>query len=268
MILDRAKRRSGQLKPLARGPDGIAARRALAFEHPGFLLLRRGRLSVRIETGMGEGADALQDRRDGRKERLAGVVARIGPTRPRLRATRLNAFPCPAGMPTAAWTSSCARMAAICAGMASGACARSGRMKISKCPSALNRLSQHSPIALAFAPLLVKPIATRTRSGRGASSASKSGAIPSATALSQLSRVSWVIVLTPFKSPVRRWPCHRPEHGRPRTPAREGGQRDSMGVERPQRSEARPRLIPLRGRGGRDRLSPFKQDRRRRTPAP
>src|SRR3546814_447577 len=76
---------------------------------------------------------------------------------------------------------------------------------------------------LALAPLLVKPIATRTRSGRGASSASNSGATPCATALSQLSRVWWVIVLTPFKSPVRRWPCHRPEHGRPRTPAREGG---------------------------------------------
>src|SRR3546814_16398952 len=96
-------------------------------------------------------------------------------------------------------------------------------MKISKCPSALKRLSQHSPIALPFAPLLVKPIATRTRSGRGASSASNSGATPCATALSQLSRVWWVIVLTPFKSPVRRWPCHRPEHGRHRKPAREGG---------------------------------------------
>src|SRR3546814_39401 len=64
---------------------------------------------------------------------------------------------------------------------------------------------------------------SRTRSGRGASSASNSGAMPCATALSQLSRISWVIVFTPFKSPVRRWPCHRPEHGRPRTPAREGG---------------------------------------------
>src|SRR3546814_6845916 len=72
VILDRAKRRSGQLQPFARGPDGIAARRALAFEHPGFLLLGRGRLSIRIKAGMGEGADALQDRRDGRKERLAG----------------------------------------------------------------------------------------------------------------------------------------------------------------------------------------------------
>src|SRR3546814_5590909 len=63
---------SDLLKPFARGPDGIAARRALAFEHPGFLLLRRGRLSVRVEAGMGEGADALQNRRDGRKKRLAG----------------------------------------------------------------------------------------------------------------------------------------------------------------------------------------------------
>src|SRR3546814_3107769 len=49
VILDRAKRRSGQLQPFARGPDGIAARRALAFEHPGFLLLGRGRLSIRSE---------------------------------------------------------------------------------------------------------------------------------------------------------------------------------------------------------------------------
>jgi hypothetical protein len=46
-----------------------------------------------------------------------------------------------------------------------GACARSGRMKISKCPSALSRLSQHSPIALPLR-ALVKPIATRTREGR------------------------------------------------------------------------------------------------------
>src|SRR3546814_15520759 len=41
-----------------------------------------------------------------------GVGARIGPTSPSPSAIRLNAFPCPAGMPTAAWTSSCARMAA------------------------------------------------------------------------------------------------------------------------------------------------------------
>src|SRR3546814_21188920 len=72
VILDRAKRRSGQLQPFARGPDGLAARRALASEHPGFLLLGRGRLSIRIQAGMGEGADALQDRRDGRTERLSG----------------------------------------------------------------------------------------------------------------------------------------------------------------------------------------------------
>src|SRR3546814_3038774 len=73
VILDRAKRRSGLLKPFARGPDGIAARRALAFEHPGFLLLRRGRLSVRVEAGMGEGADALQTRRDGRDRKSTSL---------------------------------------------------------------------------------------------------------------------------------------------------------------------------------------------------
>src|SRR3546814_2932988 len=49
-----------------------------SFEHPGFLLLGRGRLSIRIKAGMGEGADALQDRRDGRKERLADLGEQIG----------------------------------------------------------------------------------------------------------------------------------------------------------------------------------------------
>ena len=102
---------------------------------------------------------------------------------------------------------------------------------------------------LALAPALVKPIATRTREGRGASSASNGGAMPSATALSQLSRVSWVIVFTPFKSPVRRWPGHRPEHGRPRTPVGEGAA-GVDGVERPQRSEARPVYSRCWGEGG------------------
>src|SRR3546814_12621236 len=67
VILHRAKRSSGLLKPFARGPDGISARRALAFEHPGFLLLRRGRLSVRVEVAMGEGSEALQTRPLARK---------------------------------------------------------------------------------------------------------------------------------------------------------------------------------------------------------
>src|SRR3546814_7615632 len=77
VILDRAKRRSGLLKPFARGPRGIAARRALAFQHPGFLLLGRGRLPVRVETGMGEGASDIEDRCDGRKERLDRKSTRL-----------------------------------------------------------------------------------------------------------------------------------------------------------------------------------------------
>src|SRR3546814_10650844 len=72
VILDRAKRRSGLFQPFACGPHGIAALRTLAFEHPGFLLLRRGRLAVRVETGMGEGASGIEDRRDRRKEGVAG----------------------------------------------------------------------------------------------------------------------------------------------------------------------------------------------------
>ncbi len=50
-----------------------------------------------------------------------------------------------------------------------------GRMKILKCPLPLHRLSQHSPITFPLAPRLVKPIATRTREGRGVPSASNSG---------------------------------------------------------------------------------------------
>jgi hypothetical protein len=47
-----------------------------------------------------------------------------------------------------------------------GAWAKSGRMKISKCPFALRRLSQHAPIARLLRPAQVKPMANRTRSGR------------------------------------------------------------------------------------------------------
>jgi hypothetical protein len=44
----------------------------------------------------------------------------------------------------------------------------------------------------------VLALATRTRSGRGASSPSNSGATPAATPFSQLSRLSWIISLSPF----------------------------------------------------------------------
>ena len=169
--LNRAQRHARCLQPFARGPDGIAARRALAFQHPHRLLPGPSSRAACIESGMGKGTDRSEDRCNGGKEGVPGVVARIGPTSPSPTETRLNALPCPAAIPTAAWTSSCARIAAICAGIASGAWARSGRMNISKWPSPMRRLSQHSPIALPFAPLLVKPIATRQ--GRDAGMAAR-----------------------------------------------------------------------------------------------
>jgi hypothetical protein len=73
-----------------------------------------------------------------------------------------------------------------------------------KVASALRRLSQHSPIARLLRPALVKPIATLTRSGRGAPNVSNSGAMPAATPFSQLSRLSWIISLSPFLSPAGR----------------------------------------------------------------
>ncbi|WP_231736717.1 MULTISPECIES: hypothetical protein [Sphingobium] len=47
-----------------------------------------------------------------------------------------------------------------------------------------------------FAPRLVKPIATRTRAGRGVSSASNSGAMPIATRFNQLSRLSCSMIFS------------------------------------------------------------------------
>jgi len=89
-------------------------------------------------------------------------------------------------------------------------------------------------------------------------SASNSGAMPAATRLSQLSRLSCAMLSTPFKSPVRRWPCHRPEHGRPRTPPREGAAGfDGDGAAAAQRGTAPSNSVA--GRGSRDRLSPFQR---------
>lgn len=42
-----------------------------------------------------------------------------------------------------------------------------GQSGAPKCPSPLHRLTQRAPIALSLVPRLVKPIATRTREGRG-----------------------------------------------------------------------------------------------------
>jgi hypothetical protein len=56
MFFDRTQRRANGFKPFARSPDGVAASLALAFEHPRYLLLRRGGLSAGIELGVAAGA--------------------------------------------------------------------------------------------------------------------------------------------------------------------------------------------------------------------
>ncbi|KGD42918.1 hypothetical protein DP44_5687 [Burkholderia pseudomallei] len=61
-------------------------------------------------------------------------------------------------------------------------------MKISKCPSSLHRLSQHSPMRRPRRPADVNPIAMRMRSGNGAFRSSNIGAMRSATKFSQDSR--------------------------------------------------------------------------------
>lgn len=55
--------------------------------------------------------------------------------------------------------------------------------------SALAVLSQHSPVALARRPVDGKPMAMRSRSGKGAPSWAKAGRSRLATLLSQLSRL-------------------------------------------------------------------------------
>ena len=59
VILAGAKGRPQLDKPFPRRPDGIAARRTFAFQHPRRLLLRGGRLGRCIEAGMGQGACGL-----------------------------------------------------------------------------------------------------------------------------------------------------------------------------------------------------------------
>ncbi len=106
MTRNRAGRRAGRLQPFARGPDGVAARLALALEQPRSLLPGRGRQPAGVEAGVGRGPAAARMGATSARKAALGVVARIGPTRPSPSATRLNGFPCPTLMPTAAGTSS------------------------------------------------------------------------------------------------------------------------------------------------------------------
>lgn len=78
MSLDRAHGRARRIQPFARGPDRIAARRALAFEHPRRLLPRPRGLAIRVEPGMGEGAGPGEDRGYHGKEGIAGDKGAAG----------------------------------------------------------------------------------------------------------------------------------------------------------------------------------------------
>jgi hypothetical protein len=81
--------------------------------------------------------------------------------------------------------------------------------------------------------------------GEGLSSASNSGAMPAATRLSQLSGCpASCFLLLQIACPAMAMPSAGTRT--PKNAAREGAA-GSMGMVRPQRSEARPRLIPLRG---------------------
>lgn len=62
MPLDRTDGFASGLQPLARGPDGIAACLALAFEHLRRLLRGSGGLAIGIKPGMGQGPAAARIR--------------------------------------------------------------------------------------------------------------------------------------------------------------------------------------------------------------
>ena len=72
MSLDRAQGRARRIQPFARGPHRIAARHALAFEHPRRLLRGPRGLAIRVEPGMGEGAGPGEDRGYHGKKGIAG----------------------------------------------------------------------------------------------------------------------------------------------------------------------------------------------------
>jgi hypothetical protein len=98
--------------------------------------------------------------------------------------------------------------------------------------------------------------------GQGASSASNSGAMPAATRLSQLSRLSCVMPSTPSNRLSGDGHAIGRNTRQERRPER--GQRDRWGGAAQAASDEHGPSIPVAGRGGRDRLSP----QRRSTPAP
>ena len=80
--LNRAQRRARCLQPFARGPDGIAARRALAFQHPHRLLPGPSSRAACIESAMGKGTDRSEDRCNGGKEGVPGGGGAHWPDQP------------------------------------------------------------------------------------------------------------------------------------------------------------------------------------------
>ena len=140
-------------------------------------------------------------------------------------------------------------------------------MKISKWPSALRRLSQHSPIARLRRPALVKPMATRTRSGRGGAQRLEqrrhARRHPVQPALPIVVDHLNVSLSSPQGDGLGHRPCRRGE---------QPGARGAAGIRRggagAGAAEPRPGGLPLRGRGGGAPLSPQNEDLRRRRRRP
>ena len=93
MLRHGAKRRAGKFQPFASRSQCIVTGLALAFEQPDRLLLGSRGLSARVETCRGRGPTLSRIGTTAATKASSDVVARIGPTRPRLEAIHLNAFP-------------------------------------------------------------------------------------------------------------------------------------------------------------------------------
>jgi hypothetical protein len=181
----------------------VAARLALAFEHPSHLLLWRGRLAAGIEPGVGEGACGGEDWYDDSKEGIAWGWYAHRPTMPNPSATRL---------PVSGRDADCGVDQFVRKDRCDLRWHGVGRVPEIGPDEDFEMAIRARPVVPALADRLALLACAGTTDrdadavGQGGSNASNSGAMPCATRFSQLSRLSCSMSSSPFKSPSGRWP--------------------------------------------------------------
>ena len=188
---------------------------------------------------MGEGANGIEDRRDGRQERLAGGGGAHRPNQAKAKRDPFKRLPMPCRDADSGMDQLMREDGGDLRRHGVGRMGEVGTDEDFEMPVRAQAIIPAFADRLTLAaragvrPALVKPIATRIRASRGASSASNNGAMPAATRLSQLSRLSCSMPSTLL--PSNRLTGDGQAIGRTRTPknaGRRGGQRQSAGVAR------------------------------------